>query len=85
MDNEERILEELRLIKAELKAVAPKKWLDVKEACEYINIGKTKMYQLLEDREISYSTIGDKMLIKTEELERFMKFQEVQAKTKKAR
>ena len=70
MDTTERILKELELIQAQLKAGAPKKWMDVKEACGYINIGKTKMYQLLEEREISYSTIGDKMLIKTEELER---------------
>ena len=60
-----------------------KKWLSVKEAQEYLGIKKTKMYQLLEDREINYSTIGKLMKVKPEELERFMQFHQVPAKTKR--
>lgn len=59
-----------------------KHWLTVKEATDYLGIGKTKMYQLLEEREILFSTIGKLKRIKPEELEKYMRFHQVPAKKK---
>lgn len=72
----EILLTELKAIKQLLSAPA-KQWLNVNESAEYLGIGKSKMYELLSSREIPYSTIGDKKMVKVENLEKYMKFQEV--------
>jgi excisionase family DNA binding protein len=44
----------------------------VKEACSALNCGKTKIYELLGTGELTAIRLGRKVLIKPEEIARFM-------------
>ena len=45
---------------------------DAREACEYLSIGKTKLYQLIDQEKLNPVRIGRKILFKTSDLDTFI-------------
>lgn len=45
---------------------------DVSEACEYLSIGRTKLYDLIREEKIKSVRIGRKVLFKTSDLDAFV-------------
>lgn len=48
------------------------KLLSVKEACERLNIGKTKLYELMEAGELEKKKIGAKTMITTRSIDHYL-------------
>jgi excisionase family DNA binding protein len=50
---------------------------NVNQACEYLSIKRTKLYELMDAGELRYLKIGDRRLISREQLDDFVRRQEV--------
>lgn len=54
--------------------------VDVKEAAEMIGVSKSTLYLLMVNKEIRYSSIGGKKVIKLKEIERLLTDREITIK-----
>jgi excisionase family DNA binding protein len=51
---------------------AERRALRVHEACAYSGLGRTKLYDLMRDGSIAFTTIGKRRLVFRESLDRFL-------------